>query len=89
MCWKSIKEWNEQGSGEKSEAPLGASSFPWCEWGCRADSLSSYVLRACLRDYICSSHSIKASSWDFPGGPGAKTPQSQCGEPGFDPWSGN
>ena len=26
---------------------------------------------------------------DFPGGPGVKTPSSQCREPGFDPWSGN
>ena len=73
---------------EDPEAPLRASSFPWCERGCLADSLS-YVLRACLSDYICGNHSINAGSWDFPGGPGAKTPQSQCGEPGFDPWSGN
>ena len=29
------------------------------------------------------------SSWDFPGGPVAKTPCSQCRGPGFDPWSGN
>ena len=27
--------------------------------------------------------------WDFLGGPLAKTPCSQCGRPGFDPWSGN
>ena len=26
---------------------------------------------------------------DFPGGPVAKTPHSQRGEPGFDSWSGN
>ena len=26
---------------------------------------------------------------DFPGGPVAKTPRSQCRGPGFDPWSGN
>ena len=26
---------------------------------------------------------------DFPGGPVAKTPSSQCKGPGFDPWSGN
>ena len=26
---------------------------------------------------------------DFPGGPVAKTPQSQFRGPGFDPWSGN
>ena len=25
---------------------------------------------------------------DFPGGPVAKTPHSQCRGPGFDPWSG-
>ena len=28
-------------------------------------------------------------SGDFPGRPVAKTPNSQCREPGFDPWSGN
>ena len=27
--------------------------------------------------------------WDFPGGPMAKTPSSQCRGPKFDPWSGN
>ena len=26
---------------------------------------------------------------DFPGGPVAKTPHSQCRAAGFDPWSGN
>ena len=26
---------------------------------------------------------------DFPGGPTAKTSGSQCGQPGFHPWSGN
>ena len=29
------------------------------------------------------------STWDFPGGPVAKTLNSQCRGPGFDPWSGN
>ena len=28
--------------------------------------------------------SQKSQSWDFPGGPVAKTPCSQCGEPRFD-----
>ena len=27
--------------------------------------------------------------WDFPGGLVAKSLSSQCGGPGFDPWSGN
>ena len=26
---------------------------------------------------------------DFPGGPVARTPSSQCRGPGFNPWSGN
>ena len=29
------------------------------------------------------------SSWDFPGGPVAKTPCSQRREPGFNAWLGN
>ena len=33
--------------------------------------------------------SQKANHRDFPGGPVAKTPRSQCRGPGFDPWSGN
>ena len=31
----------------------------------------------------------RKNTWDFPGGPVAKTSLSQCREPGFDPWSGN
>ena len=31
----------------------------------------------------------KNQLWDFPGGPLAKTPHSQCRGPGFDLWSGN
>ena len=31
----------------------------------------------------------KIYKWDFPGGPVATTPRSQCRGPGFDPWSGN
>ena len=30
-----------------------------------------------------------AQSRDFPGGPAAETPRSQCKGPGFDPWSQN
>ena len=33
--------------------------------------------------------SKELTCWDFPGGPGAKTPCSQCRGPGFDFWSGN
>ena len=32
---------------------------------------------------------LKTPVRDFPGGPVAKTPRSQCRGPGFDPWSGN
>ena len=28
-------------------------------------------------------------SWDFPGGPGLRTPSFRCRGPGFNPWSGN
>ena len=31
----------------------------------------------------------KSKLGDFPGGPVAKTPSSQCKGPGFYPWSGN
>ena len=32
---------------------------------------------------------LRVWSWDFPGGPVAKTLCSQCRGLGFDPWSGN
>ena len=32
---------------------------------------------------------LKTTSWDFPGGPEAKTLYSLCKGPMFDPWSGN
>ena len=39
---------------------------------------------------INSPQSVKnCSLGNFPGGPMAKTPHSQCRGPGFDPWSGN
>ena len=38
---------------------------------------------------IPEKHSKDTHSRDFPGGPVAKTPHSQCREPGFEPWSGN
>ena len=31
----------------------------------------------------------RPKSWDFPGGPVAKTPRFQCRVPRFNPWSGN
>ena len=36
-----------------------------------------------------SFHLESSMSGDFPGCPVAKTLCSQCGGPGFDPWSGN
>ena len=33
-------------------------------------------------------NAVKIRSGDFPGGPVAKTPCSQCWGPGFSPWSG-
>ena len=32
---------------------------------------------------------LKLNIQDFPGGPGAKAPRSQCSGPQFNPWSGN
>ena len=32
---------------------------------------------------------VQRAWWDFPGGPGLKTPCSHCMEHGFSPWSGN
>ena len=51
----------------------------------------------CLHQKLVLYHSVsicrylikRQNSWDFPGGPMAKTPCSQHREPGFSPWSGN
>ena len=43
--------------------------------------LHSYSKLICVCDKECHR--------DFPGGPVAETPCSQCRDPGFDPWSGN
>ena len=36
---------------------------------------------------MLSKYKIKIT-WDFPGGPVAKSPHFQCRGPGFNPWSG-
>ena len=36
-----------------------------------------------------SQEELKGATWDFPGGPMAKTLLSECRGPGFQPWSGN
>ena len=41
-------------------------------------------LSTCLTSHCCGKRSDPG---DFPGGPVAKTPRSQCKGPGFDPWS--
>ena len=40
---------------------------------------------------FCKYHLLpfQMTSWDFSGGPVAKTPSSQCRGPRLDPWSGN
>ena len=42
----------------------------------------------CFPGVLCRVTEKKAPR-DFPGGPVAKTPRSQCRGPAFDPWSGN
>ena len=47
-----------------------------------------------LKQYLLEGSSLNtvsktAQNQDFPGGPRAKTLNSQCREPGFDPWLGN
>ena len=39
-----------------------------------------------VQAHICY---IKNFPGDFPGGPVAKAPNLQCGEPGFNPWLGS
>ena len=42
-----------------------------------------------LKNFYTEKSHKELTCWDFPGGPGAKTPCSQCRAPGFDFWSGN
>ena len=41
------------------------------------------------QDPLAGAGGLKVPLWYFPGGPVAKTLQSQCRGPRFDPWSGN
>ena len=41
------------------------------------------------QSWVQSVTHLKWCSWDFPGGPVARTVCSQCRGPGFDPWLGN
>ena len=48
----------------------------------------SVASRQCLDTILFSQDESKEIGRDFPGGPGAKTPRSQCRGPGFDPGQG-
>ena len=39
--------------------------------------------------FLCSLLQDRISSWDFPSGPGTRTPCTQCRGPKFNPWAGN
>ena len=45
--------------------------------------------KALKRGMSCAGLCFKRITRDFPGGPMADTPHSQCRRPGFHPWSGN
>ena len=50
------------------------------------NGLTSIIKKTVNLDFLI----LKSNYRDFPGSPMvAKTPRSQCREPGFDPWSGN
>ena len=57
--------------------------------------LSGSIIKNCFRvkgisqlNFTIMFSSSKNNLGDFPGGPVARTPHSQCRRPGFDPWSG-
>ena len=64
-------------AGRFFTAPLGKPAT-YLMWG---------ILGSLLPPSVSSS--AKHGLQDFPGGPVAKTPSSECRGPGLDPWSGN
>ena len=67
-------------------SPKGQQWFSGCTM--KVLLIFSFILSLLSCTNICS-FSNKKQWWDFPGGPAAKTPCSQCRGPWFDPWSGN
>ena len=55
---------------------------------CLSNLYAGYIMRNAGLDEAQAGIKI-AGRGDFPGGPVAETPSSQCRGPGFDPWSGN
>lgn len=49
----------------------------------------SLKLPKLLGSLLSEGTKVNKQGGDFFGGPVAETPHSQCGGPGFDPWSGN
>ena len=85
--------------GQKTIVRTGHGTTDWFQIGKRVRqgcilSLYLFNLRA---EYIMTNTRLDeaqariktAGRGDFPGGPVAVTPSSQCRGPGFDPWSGN
>ena len=75
---------DKDGSIMKVEGEGGAGWF-------RHHLLHAYVLLALNVHHLTlfPQQASKVGCQDFPGGPVAKTPCSQCRGDGFDPWSGN
>ena len=76
------------------------SKFSLCIFGTNASAVTSWVSVHPIIGGINFDHVVKVASAEiphskvincreFPGGPVAKTPHSQCRGPGFAPWSGN
>ena len=57
----------------------------WSSRGCEVRHINAWSTVRTLKK-LCLKEQRER---DFPGGPVAKTPRSQCTRPGYDPWSGN
>ena len=77
--------WRDAGKTQLHTLTPGGGALRCWGWGVGEEAFPPDVE---IRD-LEGSHCFKMYLEDFPGGPVAKTPRSQCRGPRFHPWSGN
>ena len=81
--------WSHWGPGNCSFGEWWGWRLRWRGWRrkTRGEEMKIRRIENSFKKFCCEG-SKKWGLGDFPGGPVARTPHSQCRRPGFDPWSG-